>query len=101
MRNVLTPFVATVIGAAVFFCSVDASAQAPGQAAAKPAATSTYKEQKVDGGQSVIFNDDSLLTGDGAPLIAATGHPGRAFRANLIRPRTQFLSELLKTVETL
>lgn len=61
----------------------------------------SYQEQKIGSDQAVTFCDDPLLADDGAPLIAATGHPGRAFRANLIRPRTQFVTELLKTVENL
>ena len=72
-----------------------------GQASSEKPGGAGYQEQKVDGGQAVVFKDDHLLKGDGAPLIAATGQPGRAFRANLIRPRTQFVAELLKTVEAL
>lgn len=89
--------ISVLVAGACFFVSASAFAQ---PVSSKPGAAG-YQEQKVDGGQSVIFKDDDLLAGDGAPLIAATGHPGRAFRANLIRPRTQFVAELLKTVESL
>jgi hypothetical protein len=67
----------------------------------KPA-QSTYTESKNDKGQVVAFTDDPLDGTGVAGTFPLIGTPnGRAHRANLLRPRTTFVNELTKTVESL
>lgn len=83
------------------------SAFAQGQKTTPPAASTTtrtadYVEQKdVQGDQVVKFTGDELAGGNGAPgssmMIRATG----PIRVALIRPRLNFIPELLKSVENL
>ena len=60
-----------------------------------------YFEVKQTDGSSVVFKDDPMsalgMDAGGATLIVR----GRPARALLIRPRLQFVSELLKTAESL
>jgi len=92
--------------AAATLSSAEAAAQRPaGRAAPAPAATTTrtadYTEQSLAGDQVVTFTGDELA----APPNGAYGAmirplPG-AVRVGLIRPRVNFVSELLKSVENL
>ena len=84
-----------------------AFAQAP--AAPKPAApapaavvtTSDYSEQRVDGSQVVTFGGDPLKGDEHSTLGFSVRRPPGVLRAGLIRPRVNFVSELLKSVENL
>jgi hypothetical protein len=83
------------------------SASAQGQKTTSPPTTTTtrtadYVEQKdVQGDQVVKFTGDELEGANGAPgssmMIRATG----PIRVALIRPRLNFIPELLKSVENL
>lgn len=82
------------------------SASAQGQKTTPPTNTTTrtadYVEQKdVQGDQVVKFTGDELAGANGAPgqsmMIRATG----PIRVALIRPRLNFIPELLKSVENL
>lgn len=60
-----------------------------------------YRTEERADGYSVIFHDDPLLAGGfGAnDVLLQQGH--RPIRNTLIRPRTHFVGELLKSVENL
>jgi hypothetical protein len=78
---------------------VSALVAAGGEARAQD--SSTYVETRAAHGQSVVFEDDPL-TADTEQAIGAqlTGfHPPRRFE--LIRPRSSFVTEMLKSVEAL
>jgi hypothetical protein len=70
-------------------------------ALARPALAqeSTYTETKSTEGQDVRFKDDPMSAIAGNPVgMQLTGfHPPRRF--DLMRPRWNFVPELLKTVE--
>ncbi len=62
---------------------------------------STFVEKKANDGQSVVFDDDPLAAA-GQQAIGAqltSFHPPRRFQ--LIRPRSSFVQEMLKSVEAL
>jgi hypothetical protein len=71
------------------------------QTDAKDAKDRGYFEVKQTDGSSVVFKDDPMsalgMEAGGATLVMR----GRPARALLIRPRLQFLSELLKSAEAL
>jgi hypothetical protein len=71
---------------------------APAQALAQD---STYKETSSKDGQDIVFKDDALGALAGEPVgTQITGfHPPRRFA--LIRPRTTFVPQMLKSVEAL
>jgi hypothetical protein len=78
------------------------SASAQGQKTTTTARTADYVEQKdVQGDQIVKFTGDELDAANGAPgssvMIRALG----PVRVPLIRPRLNFIPELLKSVENL
>ena len=60
---------------------------------------STYVEKKTADGQDIRFKDDPLAALGGSPVGAQlTGfHPPRRF--DLMRPRWNFVTEMLKSVE--
>ncbi|MDB5220849.1 MAG: hypothetical protein JWO86_8776 [Myxococcaceae bacterium] len=111
----------SVAALAVFALSTSAFAQAPtsapkpaAPAAAAPAAkatttsttnavntTSDYREQSVDGSQVVEFTGDPLKGDENSAYGFTMRSPPRVLRALLIRPRVNFVSELVKSVENL
>jgi len=76
------------VGCIAFFVSSAAFAQA--------AATSEEKE-----GYGYTFDDDPLAAGGFGPNDATIRVRPRAARTTLIRPRTSFVPEMLKSVENL
>ncbi|CAN5882081.1 hypothetical protein BH11MYX4_BH11MYX4_54830 [soil metagenome] len=81
-----------------------ASAQAPTSPAAAPTTTVTtadYTEQRVGGDQVVTFPGDTLPGDNNSAYGFTIRRPPGVLRANLIRPRVNFVSELLKSVENL
>jgi hypothetical protein len=61
----------------------------------------TYFENGVGKDQNVIFQDDPLAAGGLNPnegRILVVPHPKRVM---LVRPRTQFVTEMLKSVENM
>ena len=60
-----------------------------------------FVESRVDGGASVTFDDDQALGAGLDPFLDIVKAPPRAARMNLLRPRNNFVSELLKSVENL
>ncbi|MFO0570218.1 MAG: hypothetical protein U0263_31540 [Polyangiaceae bacterium] len=69
------------------------SAFAQGKAAAK--------EGKSDDGYGYTFDDDPLNAGGFGPSDATIRVRPRAARTTLIRPRTSFVPEMLKSVENI
>ncbi len=60
-----------------------------------------YQESKVEGGSVVSFETDGLR-GDGTNFMGETiRRPPGAVRVGLIRPRFNFVPEMLKSVENL
>ncbi len=55
----------------------------------------------TNGDQSVIFRDDPLAAGGLGPNDVRITVPPTAKRVTLLRPRTQFIQEMLKSVENL
>lgn len=98
-----TAFPSTMVALAVFTLAGTAAAQAPKPAPATTTTTRTadYTEQKELGGDQVVkFTGDELggAVGDASGLIKVRTGP---IRVPLIRPRLNFVSEMLKSVENL
>ncbi len=108
----------SVAALAVFALSSTAFAQAPTSApkpatAAKATASSSnsttnaidttgdYKEQSIDGSQVVEFTGDPLQGDENSWYGFTMRAPPRVLRQLLIRPRVNFVSELVKSVENL
>lgn len=87
---------AAVLAAAVLFCvssgarAQDATTKGPG-----------YTESKDASGSSVVFTDDLNTASGLAPAGDTLKVRGAAARFLLIRPRTNFVQELRKSVENL
>jgi hypothetical protein len=63
---------------------------------------SSYSETgNTSGDQNIIFKDDPLAAGGFGPKDAIIHVPPQAKRVMLLRPRTQFVQEMLKSVENL
>src|SRR4051794_11574987 len=97
---------AAVFAVALFPAAV--AAQTPTlekQAAVAPApktfVTADYREQIVLGNQVVEFPDDGIAIGGDDWFGGVILRPPGAVRIGLIRPRANFVPELLKTVENL
>lgn len=70
---------------------------------AQPAPTedASYRTAATSSGYRVNFDDDPLEAGGLGPIGARIPVMARASHATLIRPRTAFVVELLKSVEHL
>jgi len=64
-------------------------------------ADDSYKETQNGQDQSVVFKDDPLAAGGFSPNDVLLRVPPTPKRVMLLRPRTQFIPELLKSVESL
>ncbi|AKV02175.1 hypothetical protein AKJ09_08838 [Labilithrix luteola] len=87
------------LGAAVSaaFLPSQAFAQTPSSST-----SATYVERKVGSDQEIIFPEEDSLVGDPLSTYGFGVMPApRVLRAGLIRPRNNFLPELLKSVENL
>jgi hypothetical protein len=70
-------------------------------AAPASAESGDYSEQRTDSGTAVTFKED-LTTGSTLDAAGGTIVVQRsAFRMGLVRPRLNFVSEMLKSVESL
>jgi hypothetical protein len=85
---------APLLALAVFFAPSTAFAQTN-------APKADYVERKVDDGVVVTFGDDGLDGDPDDPYGGVVKPPPPIIRAGLIRPRVNFVSELLKSVESL
>ncbi len=64
-------------------------------------ADDTYVENNTGKDQSVVFKDDPLAAGQFGPNDARIRVLPQPKRVMLLRPRTQFVTEMLKSVEAL
>jgi len=83
---------------------VVASAVAVALSLAAGAASAQQKEiteSKTDDGYGYSFDDDPLNAGGFGPNDATIRVRAKAARTTLIRPRTSFVPEMLKSVENL
>lgn len=103
MRTVASVLSAGVLAAIVSF-SAESSAQSPTHppsASSATTKTADYTERSVGSDQVVTFIGDEL-PGDVAGPYGGTIRPlPGVVRVGLIRPRTNFVAELLKSVENL
>lgn len=98
----LTALSSTIAALMLFTLSASAQGQRTTPTTTTTSRTADYVEQKdVQGDQVVKFTGDELAGTNGAPgqgvMIRATG----PIRVALIRPRLNFIPELLKSVENL
>lgn len=84
--------------------TVSAQGTAPakeGAAASTTITTSDYTEQRLEGNQVVTFPGDPLPGDTNSAYGFTLRRPPGVLRAGLIRPRVNFVPELLKSVENL
>jgi hypothetical protein len=81
------------------FASAQAAAPAPAAAGGAPAATAG--DTGKDKGYGYEFSDDPLNAGGFGPNDATIRVRPGPVRTTLIRPRTSFVPEMLKSVENL
>lgn len=91
-------FLTVVVSAGILFAS--ASALAQGAPAAGGGAASA-KSSDANGGYGYEFADDPLAAGGFGPNDATIRVRPGPVRTTLIRPRTSFVPEMLKSVENL
>jgi hypothetical protein len=80
--------------------ALPARAQVP-EKRATTTRTAEYMEQITGGDQVVQFTGDAIAAPPGAPLGGTVVRPPGVMRVGLLRPRLNFVTELLKTVENL
>lgn len=85
-----------LLGAALVLVSIPSFAQAD-----KAAATATDKGSSSGGDYGYKFDDDPLSAGGFGPNDARIQVRPQAARTTLIRPRTSFVPEMLKSVENI
>ena len=91
-----------VAAATLVLTSVSAFAQAPAPGpGASGAAGAKLKEGAKDEGYGYEFSDDPLAAGGFGPNDATIRVRPGPVRTTLIRPRTSFVPEMLKSVENL
>lgn len=86
-----------IVAAAVLLTSASAFAQQPGGGKANATATGGGKDE----GYGYEFSDDPLAAGGFGPSDATIRVRPGPVRTTLIRPRTSFVPEMLKSVENL
>ena len=89
-RRMKIGFAALALGALTFAVAPAAFAQA-----------GAVKDTKSDEGYGYEFDDDPLNAGGFGPNDATIRVRPRAARTTLIRPRTSFVPEMLKSVENI
>jgi hypothetical protein len=92
-RRMRIGFAALAVSAMTFAIAPAAFAQAAGGAG--------VKDSKSDEGYGYEFDDDPLNAGGFGPNDATIRVRPRAARTTLIRPRTSFVPEMLKSVENI
>ena len=85
------PFAYAIVGILLSIAST-ASADPP---------AATYAESRVEGGSVIKFEADTLGGGGPNAFGETIRRPPGAVRVGLIRPRFNFVPELLKSVENL
>ncbi len=92
VKTLMIAGLATLAGLSVAFVSSDASAQEGGAG---------VKASDAEGGYGYEFSDDPLSAGGFGPTDATIRVRPGPVRTTLIRPRTSFVPEMLKSVENL
>jgi len=87
-----------LVAAGLLFSSASAFAQQPGGGGAQPKASGGGGK---DEGYGYEFSDDPLAAGGFGPNDATIRVRPGPVRTTLIRPRTSFVPEMLKSVENL
>ena len=82
-------------------CPTVALAQTGSPATAAAAPKKGFSEQKTENGSSVAFDDDLGIGTAYDPFADIVKGPPRVARVNLLRPRYNFIPEMLKSVENL
>ncbi len=106
-RRILPSALAVVVASALLSLSATVFAQGAKPAPAAPAATTTttttgdYSENRTDGSAVVVFKEDAVGAGGAGAFGGTILRPPGATRVGLLRPRFNFVSEMLKSVETL
>lgn len=95
-RNMMKRVLFGLVGAAFVFSSSAAFAQQPGGGGGGAKATAGGSE-----GYGYEFSDDPLAAGGFGPSDATIRVRPGPVRTTLIRPRTSFVPEMLKSVENL
>jgi hypothetical protein len=93
---------ATALTLTVLYTPLAQAQGAPSRAG--PAATvrtGDYTEEHVDGNQVVTFGGDPLPGDTNDPYFGVIRPISHVLRAQLLRPRLNFVPELLKSVENL
>lgn len=90
-----------VFAASIVLASLSLVRGAHAETTATPTASQTYMEQRTEGGAVVTFEKDDLQGGGPSALGDSIRRPPGAIRVGLIRPRFNFVPELLKSVENL
>jgi hypothetical protein len=103
MTRALRNLAGSLIGLGILLVAVGASAQdaAAGGGAAGGAAPAAGGSGKSDQGYGYEFSDDPLNAGGFGPNDATIRVRPGPVRTTLIRPRTSFVPEMLKSVENL
>jgi hypothetical protein len=104
MKRIVLGFVAVVVGVFVLTCTASAFAQQQGGGAAPAAGAGGVKTTAGGGkeeGYGYEFSDDPLSAGGFGPNDATIRVRPGPVRTTLIRPRTSFVPEMLKSVENL
>jgi hypothetical protein len=89
----------SAVALVTFALAPAAFAQAPATPA--PVTTADYTEKRTGSDQVVTFTDDPLNSDYNSDYGLSMRAPPRVLRAGLIRPRVNFVSELVKSVENL
>jgi hypothetical protein len=93
MRSPHRSALAFTLALSAFVLSSSAHAQQPTK--------SGYTEERTEAGTAVVFTDDLAKGSTFDPLGNIVRAPPRAIRTPLLRPRYNFVSEMLKSVENL
>ncbi len=102
MKKTMLPLACGLFALGFTLLPTTAEAQTPAAAAPKVDACGKGYSDNVAGEQRTVTFCDDL--GDGSshtPMIDVIRRPPGALRMGLIRPRLQFISEMLKSVENL
>lgn len=104
-RTILTPRLAVAAACAVLLSlPTSAFAQGAKAPAAAPTTTTTtgeYSENRTEGSAVVVFKEDAVGAGGASAFGGTILRPPGATRVGLLRPRFNFVSEMLKSVENL
>ena len=91
----------STVALCVLSLATSASAQAPAPATTTTRTTAEYTEQRIGSDEVYTFPGEALRGDVHSAYGFTIRRPPGVLRANLIRPRVNFVSEMLKSVENL